>query len=86
MLFASALTKQLCASAVLATLASTTFVRVLSAETTETPPAEAAAAEAKVDASETAEPAKQEEAKKPAGEKSEKKTSTVTVGCFYRSR
>ncbi|MBA4104373.1 MAG: hypothetical protein C0485_01345 [Pirellula sp.] len=71
------MTKQLCASAVLATLASTTFVGGLSAETTETQPAEAAAAEAKVVASETAEPAKQEEAKKPAGEK---KTSTVTVG------
>ena len=47
MLFASTLTKQLCASAVLATLASTSFVGVLSAETTETKPAEAVAAETK---------------------------------------
>lgn len=72
MLYASALTKQLCALAVLATLASTMFVGSLSAETTDVPPVETKAAE-----TEAAEPAKQEEAKKPAAEK---KKSTVTVG------
>lgn len=77
MLFASTLTKQLCASAVLATLASTMFVGVLSAETTEAKPAEATTAEAATAASKPAEPAQQEEAKKPA---TEKKKSTVTVG------
>src|SRR5687767_14458199 len=72
MLFVSALTKQLCASAVLATLASTMFVSGLAAETTDAPPAETKAAEGK-----TVEPAKKEETKKPA---TEKKKSTVTVG------
>ena len=71
MLFASALTKQLCASAVVATLASTMFAGVLSAETTETKPGETAVAE-----SQATESAKQEETKKPAAEK---KKSTVTV-------
>ena len=71
MLFASALTKQLCASAVVATLASTMFAGVLSAETTETKPGETAVAE-----SQATESVKQEETKKPAAEK---KKSTVTV-------
>jgi hypothetical protein len=74
MLFASALTKQLCASAVVATLASTSFVRLHAAETAEAKPA--AKAVEKVEKTEQKE-------EKPA--KTEKKSTVTVSGLEWRT-
>ena len=75
MSFASTLTKQLCASAIAATFASTSFVRLQAAEPTEVKPAaEAAQTEQKQEEK----PAAEKAAKKKSAKAGEKSTVTVS--------